>query len=83
MMFYLQGLNLWEVVGGSEIMLPKEDSNNTLHKWGIKADKTMFALKTTIGEEMLEHIWDDKKPKEAWDTFVMLFLNKNGPRYNF
>lgn len=56
MMFYLQGLNLWEVVGGSEIMLPKENSNNTLHKWRIKADKTMFALKTTIEEELLEYI---------------------------
>jgi len=37
----------------------------------------MFALKTTIEEEMLEHIWDDKTPKEAWDTFVMLFSKKN------
>ena len=40
----------------------------------------MFALKTTIVEEMLEHIWDDKSPKEIWDTFVMLFSKKNDTR---
>ena len=40
----------------------------------------MFALKTTIEEEMLEHIWDDKTPKEAWNTFVMLFSKKNDTR---
>ena len=40
----------------------------------------MFALKTTIREEMLEHIWDDKTPKELWDTFVILFSKKNDTR---
>ena len=37
----------------------------------------MFSLKTTIGEEMLDHILDDKTLKEAWDTFGMLFSKKN------
>ena len=40
----------------------------------------MFSLKTTIREEMLEHIWDDKTPKKAWDTFMMLFSKKNDTR---
>jgi len=40
----------------------------------------MFALKTTIEEEMLEHIRDNKRPKEAWDTFVILFSKKNNTR---
>ena len=44
-----------------------------MHKWRIKAGKAIFSLKTTIEEEMLEHIWDDNTPKEAWDTFIMLF----------
>ena len=43
----------------------------------------MFALKTTIEEEMLEHILDDKSLKEAWDTFVMLFAKKNDTRLQF
>ncbi|KAL5769820.1 hypothetical protein ACOSP7_013974 [Xanthoceras sorbifolium] len=75
---YLQGQDLWEVVGGSEVTQPTaEDANGILRKWKIKAGKAMFALKTTIEEEMLEHIRDAKTPKEAWDTFVTLFSKKN------
>ncbi|XP_068661743.1 uncharacterized protein [Aristolochia californica] len=46
----------------------------------IKASKTMFALKTTVEEEMLEHIRDAKTPKEAWDTLTTLFSKKNDIR---
>ncbi|KAH9670374.1 DUF4219 domain-containing protein [Citrus sinensis] len=61
---YLQGQDLWEVVGGSEATQPTvEDANG----------KAMFSLKTTIEEEMMEHIRDAKTPKEAWDTLVTLF----------
>ena len=80
MMSYLQGQDLWEIVGGCETTPPEEDSNGALRKWRIKVGKAMFALKTTIGEEMLENIWDDKIPKEAWDTFIMLFSKKNDTR---
>jgi len=75
---YLQGQDLWEVVGGSEVTQPAaEDANGVLRKWKIKAGKAMFALKTTIEEEMLEHIRDAKSPKEAWDTFATLFSKRN------
>ncbi|KAE8672542.1 tir-nbs resistance protein [Hibiscus syriacus] len=75
---YLQGQDLWEVVGGGEVTQPAtEDANGILRKWKIKAGKSMFALKTTIEEEMLEHIRDAKTPKEAWDTFVTLFSKRN------
>ncbi|XP_070678596.1 uncharacterized protein [Malus domestica] len=75
---YLQGQDLWEVIGGSEVTQPAaEDANGVLRKWKIKAGKSMFALKTTIEEEMLEHIRDAKTPKEAWDTFVTLFSKRN------
>ncbi|KAE8665560.1 PLAC8 family protein [Hibiscus syriacus] len=77
---YLQGQDLWEVVGGGEVTQPAtEDANGILRKWKIKAGKAMFALKTTIEEEMLEHIRDAKTPKEAWDTFVTLFSKKLDP----
>ena len=56
MMSYLQGQDIWEIVGGCETTPPEEDSNAALRKWRIKAGKAMFALNTTIGEEMLEHI---------------------------
>ncbi|KAE8684543.1 putative disease resistance protein [Hibiscus syriacus] len=66
---YLQGQDLWEVVGGSEVTQPTaKDTNGVLQKWKIKAGKAMFALKTTIEEEMLEHIQDAKSPKEVWPT---------------
>ncbi|KAE8732274.1 hypothetical protein F3Y22_tig00002237pilonHSYRG01326 [Hibiscus syriacus] len=75
---YLQGQDLWEVVGGGEVTQPAtEDANGILRKWKIKAGKAMFALKTTIEEEILEHIRDAKTPKEAWDTFVTLFSKRN------
>ncbi|KAE8675571.1 tir-nbs resistance protein [Hibiscus syriacus] len=75
---YLQGQDLWEVVGDGEVTQPTaEDANGILRKWKIKAGKAMFALKTTIEEEMLEHIRDAKTPKEAWDTFVTLFPKRN------
>nr|KAJ0228004.1 hypothetical protein LSAT_V11C100003310 [Lactuca sativa] len=67
---YLQGQYLWEVVGGSETTPSEEDVNGALCKWKIKAGKAMFALKTTIEEEMLEYIRDKNTPKEAWDMFV-------------
>ena len=83
MMSYLEGHDLWEIIGRSETTPPKDDSNGSLCKQRIKAGKAIFSLKTTIGEEMLEHIWDDKTPKEAWDTFVMLFSKKNNTPFSF
>ncbi|KAM0971568.1 hypothetical protein ACFX2I_019359 [Malus domestica] len=78
---YLQGQDLWEVVSGGEVTQPAaKDANGILREWKIKAGKTMFALKATIEEEMLEHIQDAKMPKEAWDTFVTLFSKKNDTR---
>ena len=80
MISYLQGHDLWEIVGRCETTPPEDDSNGALCIWRIKVGRTMFVLKTTIGEEMLEHIWDDKTSKEAWDTFVMLFSKENDTR---
>lgn len=40
----------------------------------------MFAIKTTIVEDMLEHIRRAESPKEARDTFVALFRKKNDAR---
>ncbi|KAK3033273.1 hypothetical protein RJ639_034347 [Escallonia herrerae] len=59
MMSYMQGQDLWEVVNRSEVtQLEAEDANGTLRKWKIKAGKAMFALKTTVEEDVLEHIRD-------------------------
>ncbi|KAJ0098856.1 hypothetical protein Patl1_21563 [Pistacia atlantica] len=69
-----------QVVGGI-----KKLNNKNYNTWATCMEsylqgKTMFALKITIEEEMLEHIRDAKTPKEAWDTFVTLFSKKNDTR---
>ncbi|KAG6790464.1 hypothetical protein POTOM_006618 [Populus tomentosa] len=70
-----------EVVNGRETLQPEtEDTNGILRKWKIKVGKTLFALKTTIDDDMLEHIRDVKTPKKAWDTFAKLFSKKNDTR---
>jgi len=69
---------LWDVVNGSEATQPEaEDVHGTLRKWKIRTGKAMFVLKTTVEEDVLEHIRDAKTPKEAWDTFAKLFSKKN------
>ncbi|KAA0056550.1 hypothetical protein E5676_scaffold1154G00100 [Cucumis melo var. makuwa] len=69
---------MWDVVGGTEVNPPEDVA--ALKKWNIKAGKPMFAIKTTIDEEMLEHISIMEKPKKAWDTFASLFSKKNDAR---
>lgn len=50
----------------AETRSPKaEDNNEILRKWKIKVGKAMFVLKTTIEEDVLEHIRDVLTPKEA------------------
>jgi hypothetical protein len=75
---YLQGQDLWEIVAGSETTPP--DNDQALRKWKVKAGKVMFAIKTSIEEEMLEHIRRADTPKAAWDTFATLFSKKNNVR---
>jgi len=40
----------------------------------------MFALKTTIDEDVLEHVRDAKSPKEACGILAALFSKKNDAR---
>ncbi|KAH0666163.1 hypothetical protein KY285_027369 [Solanum tuberosum] len=77
---YMEGQDLWEVVNRSEVKPGEEEPNGALRNWKIKAGKTLFALKTTIEEDVLEHIRDAGTPKEAWDTLVALFSKKNDTR---
>ncbi|KAD4889151.1 hypothetical protein E3N88_21224 [Mikania micrantha] len=75
---YLQGQELWEVTNGSDTIQPlREDANGILRRWRMRAGKSMFILKTTIEEELLDHIRDAETPKEAWDTLAVLFSKKN------
>uniref|UniRef100_A0A6V7QWY1 non-specific serine/threonine protein kinase n=1 Tax=Ananas comosus var. bracteatus TaxID=296719 RepID=A0A6V7QWY1_ANACO len=77
---YLQGQDLWEVIGGAETTPPPKENVEVFRKWRIKARKAMFVLKTTIEEELLEHIKEADTPKAAWDTLASLFSKKNDAR---
>lgn len=77
---YLLGQDLWDVVGGANTTEPRIDTNGAVHKWSVKTGKAMFIIKTTIEEDLLEHIRDFNTPKEAWDALQTLFSKKNDTR---
>ena len=60
---YLQGQDLWAIVGGNEVA-PHEDVA-ALKKWKIKAGKATFTIRTTIENDMLEHIRHTNSTNEA------------------
>ena len=74
----MQGQDLWEIVASGETTPPK--NAEALQKLKIKAGKALFAIKTSIEEEMLVHIRHVNTPKAAWDTFSTLFSKKNDVR---
>lgn len=81
-MSYMQGEDLWEVVNGSEVMQPEvENTSGTQRK--IKFGKAMFALKTTVEKDVLEHIRDAKTTKEALDMLSKLFSKRNYTKLQF
>ncbi|XVE52984.1 hypothetical protein DITRI_Ditri02bG0168500 [Diplodiscus trichospermus] len=59
---YLQGQDLWEIMSGSDVP-PKDPA--ALKKGKVKASNAVFAIKTKVKEEMLEHIREVKTPKDA------------------
>ncbi|KAF9661765.1 hypothetical protein SADUNF_Sadunf19G0102600 [Salix dunnii] len=68
----MQGQDLWEVVNRNEIVQPEAKATNCMFK--------KWKIKTTVDDDMPEHIRDPKTPKEAWDIFVKLFSKRNGTR---
>ncbi|XP_076908036.1 uncharacterized protein LOC143564733 [Bidens hawaiensis] len=78
---YLQGQDLWEVVQGNDTLQhARETQDGALRKWKVKAGKALFILKTTLEDDMLDHIKDSVSPKEAWDTLSVLLSKKNDAR---
>ncbi|XP_071728349.1 uncharacterized protein [Rutidosis leptorrhynchoides] len=76
---YLQGQDLWELVAGSDVVIPIEtlEHGESRRKWKIKCGKALFALRTSISKECIEHVRDISSPKEVWDTLEKLFTRKN------
>ena len=78
---YLQGQDLWDLITGEDV-IPKDTPQNVelQRKWKIKCGKALFALRTSISKEYIEHVRDEKSPKQVWETLERLFTQKNTMR---
>ncbi|KAJ0106664.1 hypothetical protein Patl1_19344 [Pistacia atlantica] len=79
---YLQGQDLWELVTGADAGIPTNipEHAESRRKWKIKCGKTLFALRTSISKEFIDHVRDVSSPKEVWDTLEKLCTKKNTAR---
>lgn len=82
---YLQGQDLWDLVAGADAEIPADTAENAepRRKWKIKCGKALFALRTSISKEFIDHVRDVNSPKEVWDTLERLFSKKNTARLQF
>ncbi|KAJ0018742.1 hypothetical protein Pint_11997 [Pistacia integerrima] len=76
---YLQGQDLWELVTGADAGIPTDipEHAESRRKLKIKCGKTLFALRTSISKEFIDHVRDVSSPKEVWDTLEKLCTKKN------
>ncbi|XP_076921313.1 uncharacterized protein LOC143582704 [Bidens hawaiensis] len=77
---YLQGQDLWQVTNGTDTRQPANDINGSIGKWQVKAGRAMFIIKTTVDDDVHDHIQELEYPKQAWDTLETLFTKKNDAR---
>nr|DAD39222.1 TPA_asm: hypothetical protein HUJ06_013545 [Nelumbo nucifera] len=81
---FLQGQDLWELVSGvDEIPADTPENAKSRRKWKIKCGKALFALRTSISKEFIDHVHDVSSPKEVWDTLERLFSKQNTARLQF
>ncbi|KAB2059408.1 hypothetical protein ES319_A11G300900v1, partial [Gossypium barbadense] len=76
---FLQGQDIWDLVTGVNAEIPADTYENVevRRKWKIKCEKTLFALRTSISKEFIDHVRDVNSPKQLWETFERLFSKKN------
>ncbi|GAV83280.1 UBN2_3 domain-containing protein [Cephalotus follicularis] len=79
---YLQGQDLWDLIDGPDSVIPNDTAENMepRRKWKIKCGKALFALRTSISKDHIDHIRDVASPKEVWNTLERLFTKKNTAR---
>lgn len=82
---YLQGQDLWELISGTEVEIPEDTPQNVEHrrKWKIKCGKAMYALRTSISKDHIDHIREMDTPKKVWDTLEKLFTKRNTARLQY
>ncbi|GJZ55387.1 integrase [Tanacetum coccineum] len=56
---FLQGQDLWDLVAGEETIPADTPANADLRrKWKVKCGKALFALRTSISKEFIDHVRD-------------------------
>ncbi|GJY14422.1 integrase [Tanacetum coccineum] len=81
---FLQGQDLWDLVAGEETIPADTPANADLRrKWKVKCGKALFALRTSISKEFIDHVRDITSPKEVWETLERLFSKKYTARLQF
>ncbi|TYH09630.1 hypothetical protein ES288_A07G111900v1, partial [Gossypium darwinii] len=76
---FLQGQDLWDLITGVDAEIPADTHENVevRRKWKIKYGKTLFALRTSIRKEFIDHVRGVNSPKQLWKTLERLFSKKN------
>lgn len=64
---YLQGQDLWEIVGGIKTTALTPKIIEALRKWSIKVGKAIFAKKMRVQKEKW-HIREANTRKATWNT---------------
>ncbi|KAL1178941.1 hypothetical protein V6Z11_A03G128000 [Gossypium hirsutum] len=72
---FLQGQDLWDLVTRVDAEIPADTHENVevRRKWKIKCGKALFALRTSISKEFIDHVRDVNSPKQLWETLERLF----------
>ncbi|KAL8116817.1 hypothetical protein AgCh_023111 [Apium graveolens] len=81
---YLQGQDLYDLVSGTEEEPANTPANaESRRKWKIKCGKALFALRTSISKDYIDHVRDENSPKKVWDVLEKIFTRKNTARLQF
>lgn len=74
---YLQGQDLWDlIVCASDIPANTPENAEPRRKWKIKCGKPLFALRTSIGKEFIDHVRDVSSQKKSGRHLRDCFLKR-------
>ncbi|KAL4196505.1 hypothetical protein AMTRI_Chr04g183600 [Amborella trichopoda] len=79
---YLQGQDLWEVIGGIKTIPPVRENTKVLRRWRIEAGKAMFALEITVKSLCYEISKLDSESRISETRMRCIIIKGLRPEYN-
>lgn len=69
---------MWLLISGDDV-IPEDTPHNAdlRRRWKEKCGKALFALRTSISKEYIEHVCDEKLLKKVWETLERIFTQKS------